>query len=79
MVEVRVGQKWQDMDGRPPRTLRVIEVTDTHARVQVIAHPHIRVIGRRTWIRLDRMVPGSRGYRLIEQGPSNAVGPEETK
>ncbi|MEY9876608.1 hypothetical protein ABH931_006118 [Streptacidiphilus sp. MAP12-33] len=66
---VRVGQIWQDNDPRSyGRKLRVLEVGDTHALVEL--HQPRRDTnakrGRQTRIRLDRFKPTSTGYRLIQ-------------
>lgn len=56
MVNVKKGQYWRDNDSRitkgeaPKRTVRVLEVSDTHARVNCIQ------TGRESRVRLDRFV-----------------------
>lgn len=65
-----VGQIWQDNDPRSyGRRLRIVEITDTHALVELHAprgagHQQAKP-GRRTRIRLDRFRPTSTGYRHI--------------
>ena len=57
---VKVGQVWQDNDARSGgRQGRVLEVTETHARVEWYS-------GTSTKVRLDRFKPTSTGYRLIK-------------
>lgn len=57
---VHPGQTWESTDPREHGTRLVIEsVDDTHATV--------RRGTRTTRIRLDRMKPGSTGYRLVEE------------
>lgn len=72
---VRVGQVWADNDSRGyggyGRQVRVVELTDTHAVVELhrprgVGH-HGANAGRRTRIRLDRFKPTSTGYRLVEE------------
>lgn len=68
---VRVGQVWADNDSRGyGRQVRVVELNDTHAVVELhrprgVGH-HGANRGRRTRIRLDRFRPTSTGYRLVE-------------
>ena len=64
MSSVKVGQVWREMDGRPPRKVKVVSVGATHCTVEVVEHQVGSVIGRRTRVRLDRMKPGARGYCL---------------
>ena len=57
---VKPGQIWKDNDDRSgKRTLRVVDVTKTHALVDC------KETGRKTEVRLDRMKPGVRGYTRI--------------
>jgi hypothetical protein len=68
---VRPGQIWQDNDKRSHgRQVRIIEVDDTHAVVELhvprgAGHRGAKP-GRRTRIRLNRFRPISTGYRLVE-------------
>lgn len=72
---VRVGQVWADNDPRcHGRRVRVVEVTDTHAIVEVHhtshgAYRHAKP-GRATRIRLDRFRPTSTGYVLVQDAPA---------
>ncbi len=73
-IPVRPGQIWQDNDPRAhDRTVRVVEITDTHAIVALhtprgVSDDHAKP-GRRTRIRLDRFRPTSTGYRLVQEAP----------
>jgi hypothetical protein len=67
-----VGQIWQDNDKRGyGRKVRIIEITETHALVELYQPRHATrswANGRRTRIRLDRFRPTSTGYRYISGG-----------
>lgn len=71
VITVRPGQIWQDNDKRAHgRQVRIIELTDTHALVELhvprgVGDDHAQP-GRRTRIRLDRFRPMSTGYLLIQ-------------
>lgn len=64
-----VGQIWQDNDPRSyGRKVCVVEITDTHALVELHQPRHpvsSAKPGRRTRIRLDRFRPTSTGYRYV--------------
>ncbi len=80
---VRVGQVWADNDPRiKGRTVRITDIDDTHAVVEVLtnaskveeqlARPRSSwrprdMRGTSTRIRLDRFVPRSTGYRLLQE------------
>ena len=56
---VKVGQVWQDNDGRGPRRVgRIVSIDDTHARVEWGVNT--------TRVKLTRFKPTSTGYRLIQ-------------
>lgn len=56
---VKVGQIWQDNDGRSEgRTGRIVSMDDTHARVEWGVNT--------TRVKLTRFKPTSTGYRLIQ-------------
>ncbi|MGW0033629.1 hypothetical protein ACWDXD_27930 [Streptomyces sp. NPDC003314] len=65
-----VGQIWQDNDPRSyGRKVRIVELTDTHAVVELHQPRHpvsSAKPGRRTRIRLDRFRPTSTGYRYVD-------------
>lgn len=69
---VRPGQIWQDNDPRAHgRQVRIVELTDTHALVELQVPrsapqgaSHLKP--RRTRIRLDRFRPISTGYVLVQ-------------
>ncbi|SDH54098.1 hypothetical protein [Microbacterium sp. 77mftsu3.1] len=72
-ITVAVGQVREDNDERSRgRTVRIVGIDETHASVVVLtarsnapADVKKRVPGKRTRIRLDRLKPTGRGYRLI--------------
>lgn len=71
-IEVRPEQVWKDWDRRvrdeePGRLIRVDSVGDTHAECTILAS------GKTTKIRLDRFRPTSKGYKLIENVPTDAI------
>jgi glutaredoxin-like protein NrdH len=72
MNHVKPGQLWEDMDPRDGmgRTLRVVsvggDVMNPTAICVVETHRQPQHIGARRAIKVSRMKPGSRGYRLIE-------------
>lgn len=72
---VEVGQIWQDNDKRcqtpeSERLLKVLEVTDTHAKVVTVDREGrfwpTALKARMTKIRLDRFKPTTTGYRRRE-------------
>ena len=65
---VETGQLWADLDPRNKgRVLRVVGITATHAICEVeIAAEGKKNRKNGVAVRLDRMVPGSRGYKLVE-------------
>ena len=61
-TDVKPGQIWADNDKRSHgRTIKVLEVDETHALVQSPTG-----LGRKTKIRLSRFRPDSTGYRLLK-------------
>ena len=73
MTDVRAGQIWADNDKRSAgRTLRIVEVDETHAIAEEIAYSETTgrtrhlPNARQTRIRLDRFKPTSSGYRLLK-------------
>lgn len=60
LVRVRKGQVWKSLDPRENgRLITVTQLTDTHA----VALSNIS--SRPTVIRLDRFVPGARGFSYV--------------
>jgi hypothetical protein len=85
-IPVRVGQVWADNDKRSTgRHVRVVEVREKHAVVELVAQrgrawsglrsgeAQRAKPGRRTMIRLERFKPNSTGYRLIEDASDGAA------
>ena len=67
-VEIEKGQLWADLDPRNKgRLLRVVGVTKTHAICEVVVAAEGKANRRNgVSIRIDRLIPGSRGYKLIK-------------
>ena len=64
VVRVRVGQRWASMDWRDEiknkrQSLEVVDVTPDYCHLLNLA------TGKTTRISLQRMKPGSTGYRLV--------------
>jgi len=66
-VDVVIGQIWADLDSRNKgRLLQVVGVTPTDAICEVIVSAQGKANRRNgVSIRIDRMSPGSRGYKLL--------------
>jgi hypothetical protein len=69
---VKVGQIWADNDPRStPRTIKVIEIVDEKAVVEVVVPAASAVnAGARTRVALKRFRPTTTGYRLVEDARS---------
>ncbi|MFG2959751.1 DUF6354 family protein [Streptomyces sp. NPDC048291] len=69
--DVRVGQVWADNDKRSEgRTLRVDEVDARYAYCTVLTAATLGGrTGQRTRVSLERMLPTSTGYRLLDRVP----------
>ena len=72
---VRTGQVWADNDPRSaPRTVRVLEVDDEKALVEVVTPAAAATnAGARTRISVKRFRPTTTGYRLVEDVPESAT------
>lgn len=62
-IEVKIGQVWEDTDKRMGgRRCTVCSIATDSSRTRVGLR---NVVGRVTYVALDRMHPGSTGWKLV--------------